>query len=153
MPSANPIPLPHLDRLRQLLSNRRNELQLTYDDLAALSGVGRRTIVAVESGKSPGSMETWFRLCHALGVGFDEIFTASTGLTTNVVHDPSQPAPIMQTRNELSLETTSDRAGALHADGKRPNLVSLADGTLAESGATASTTTDSTPAEGAPELR
>jgi hypothetical protein len=64
----------------------------------------------------------------------------------------------MQIRNELNLETTSDRAGALHADGKRPNLVSLADGTLADrtladSSATASTTTDSTPAEGAPELR
>ncbi len=69
-------------------------------------------------------METWFRLCTALGVGFDEIFTAATGLTTNIVHDPDGPSPVMVTRSELALGITSAVPGALHPDGTRPDLIS-----------------------------
>jgi putative transcriptional regulator len=121
--SAKKIPLPHLDRLRELLSSRRSESGLTYDQLAAASGVSRRTIVSVESGKSPGSMETWFRLATALEVGFDELFTATTGRTTNTVPANTWPGATVVIRAELALGTTSDVPGALHADGTRPHLL------------------------------
>jgi len=117
------IPLPHLDRHRELLSNRRSESGLTYDQLAAISGVGRRTIVSVESGKSPGSMETWFRLATALEVGFDELFKAATGISTNVVLDTDGPTPVLVTRPELALGITSDDPNALFPDGTRPDLL------------------------------
>jgi putative transcriptional regulator len=123
MPLSTPIPLPHLDRLRQMLSNRRSEMGITYDDLAALSGVSRRTLVAVETGKSPGSMETWFRLATALSVGFDEIFTAATALTTDIDHDPRLSPPVMQVRDGLSLGPTSDKPGAIYPDGIHPTVV------------------------------
>jgi len=103
---------------------RRSARGLTYDALAAISGVSRRTIVSVESGKSPGSMETWFRLATALDVGFDEIFTAATGLTTNIVSHPDRPAPEMVIRANLELGTTSNVPGALPPEGTRPDLPS-----------------------------
>jgi DNA-binding XRE family transcriptional regulator len=96
---------------------------ITYDDLAALSGVSRRTLVAVETGKSPGSMETWFRLATALSVGFDEIFTAATALTTDIDHDPRLSPPVMQVRDGLSLGPTSDKPGAIYPDGIHPTVV------------------------------
>ncbi len=51
---------------------------LTYDQLAKISGVSRRTLVSIETGSSPGSMETWFRLSAALEVGLDEMFSVVT---------------------------------------------------------------------------
>ncbi|GAB2816723.1 hypothetical protein GCM10027022_03510 [Alpinimonas psychrophila] len=86
-----PIPFPDLDVLRRFLSSRRSAMNLTYDQLAELSGVSRRAIVAVETGKSPGSMETWLRLSTALEIGFDEIFSVVTGKVTTVRDDFLNP--------------------------------------------------------------
>ena len=121
MSKQNPIPLPHLDRLRQLLSTRRGNLGLTYDDLAEMSGVSRRTIIAVETGTSPGSMETWFRLANALAVGFDDLFIAATGLTTDINHDSDTPTPTMMVRPGVDLSPHSDLPGAIYPDGTRPD--------------------------------
>lgn len=95
MPPQKKIPLPHIDLLRQLLSARRSENGLTYDQLATLSGVSRRTIISIENGTSPGSMETWGRLTRALDVGFDELFTAATGLTSVVSPNKGGATPTM----------------------------------------------------------
>ncbi len=105
-----------------MLSNRRSEMGITYDDLAALSGVSRRTLVAVETGKSPGSMETWFRLATALQIGFDQIFTAATNLTTEFENNPLLPPPIMKVRDGLNLDATSDKPGAIYPDGIHPTV-------------------------------
>ena len=75
--SKQPIPLPALDNLRRFLSLRRSKLGLTYDQLALASGVSRRTIVSIETGNSPGSMATWYRLAAALNIGFDELFASA----------------------------------------------------------------------------
>jgi putative transcriptional regulator len=95
VPPQKKIPLPHIDLLRQLLSSRRSESGLTYDQLATLSGVSRRTIISIENGTSPGSMETWGRLTRALDVGFDELFTAATGLTSLVSPNKGGSTPTM----------------------------------------------------------
>ncbi len=110
MPSIKKIPLPHLDLLRQLLSTRRSESGLTYDQLAVLSGVSRRTIVSIENGTSPGSMESWGRLTRALNVGFDELFTAATGLTSSANQSPETSAPTMKMRQGNPLETSEGSA-------------------------------------------
>ncbi len=114
------IPLPHLDRLRHLLSCRRSELGITYDALAAMTGIGRRTLVAIETGKSPGSMETWFRLANALEIGFDQIFIATTGSTSDIPVTPNQPQPVFLIRPELNLAQHSEKLGAIHPEGTRP---------------------------------
>jgi DNA-binding XRE family transcriptional regulator len=105
-----------------MLSTRRSQRRLTYDELAEASGVSRRTIIAVETGKSPGSMETWFRLATALEVGFDEMFVAATGITSNVPVDSSQAPPQMQVREGLNLDPTSDKPGAIYPDGIHPKV-------------------------------
>lgn len=78
---------------------------MTYDNLAEASGVSRRTIISVENGTSPGSMETWARLAMALNVGFDELFTAATGLESSVAPDPKNPHPVMKMKagNPLAI--------------------------------------------------
>lgn len=110
----------HVDRLRQLLSARRSQLGITYDDLAAKSGVSRRTIVAVETGTSPGSMETWFRLATALEIGFDEMFIVPETLSGQTILDSSPISPVVRLRPRVIFETTSDTTGAIQADGTRP---------------------------------
>jgi putative transcriptional regulator len=94
------MPLPQIDTLRRFLSSRRSELGYTYDQLAVISGVSRRTLVSIETGGSPGSMETWFRLSTALNVGFDELFTVVTGRATTMkpalsTHIPVAVLPIV----------------------------------------------------------
>lgn len=68
-------------------------------------------------------METWFRLATALDVGFDELFTAATGSTTNTVTATTGPGATVVIRAELALGPTSDVPGAHHADGTRPDLL------------------------------
>jgi len=104
--TKNPkIPLPHIDRLRHLLSTRRSERGLTYDQLALVSGVSRRTIISIENGTSPGSMETWSKLARSLNVGFDELFTAATGLESLTTRGSSGEAPVMMMLPGNPLET------------------------------------------------
>lgn len=107
----------HVDRLRLLLSARRGQLGITYDELAAKSGVSRRTIVAVETGTSPGSMETWFRLASTLEICFDELFKAPEVLTDQPILDPSPISPVVQIRPRVIFEATFDTTDAIQADG------------------------------------
>ena len=60
----------HLSALRHELSIQRDLRGLTYDDLAELSGISRRTLVAIEVGTSRGSVESWLHICEALGTTF-----------------------------------------------------------------------------------
>ena len=56
--------------LRLELSVQRSLAQLTYDGLALLSGVSRRTLISIETGESRGSLETWMKICRALNHDF-----------------------------------------------------------------------------------
>jgi len=61
-----------ISALRLELSVQRSLHQHTYDSLAALSGVSRRTLIAIETGESRGSLETWMKICRALEFDFSE---------------------------------------------------------------------------------
>jgi len=59
-----------INALRLELSVQRSLHELTYDGLAALSGVSRRTLISIETGESHGSLETWMKICRALECDF-----------------------------------------------------------------------------------
>ena len=52
---------------------------LTLDDLAERSGVGRRTLVQLESGKSNGSIVTWFALAETFDITIGEMLSPLYG--------------------------------------------------------------------------
>jgi transcriptional regulator with XRE-family HTH domain len=63
----------------------RHEQGLSYNELAARAGVGRSTVVYLESGASnrnpnraatTGSVETWYRIAKALDVPLSDLLLA-----------------------------------------------------------------------------
>jgi len=58
----------HLTELIQTLKKRREILGVTQYHLAELSGVGLRTLKALESGKSNPTFETLNKLAEVLGM-------------------------------------------------------------------------------------
>lgn len=52
---------------------------MTLDDLAERSGVGRRTLVQIESGKSNGSVKTWFALAETFDISIGEMLSPLYG--------------------------------------------------------------------------
>ncbi|WP_423262455.1 helix-turn-helix transcriptional regulator [Herbiconiux sp. 11R-BC] len=82
MPIDSPVPEPNFDALRAELSRLRHDRGWSYDQLAARSGVGRATLVSMESGKprrnpnkpaSRGSIESWYRVAQAFDVTLGEL--------------------------------------------------------------------------------
>tara|TARA_Y100001949_G_C15685015_1_gene199886 strand:- start:218 stop:430 length:213 start_codon:yes stop_codon:yes gene_type:complete len=60
----------HLEQLVITLKQRREELGVTQEQLADLSGVGLRTLKALESKKSNPTLETLTKLADVLGMEF-----------------------------------------------------------------------------------
>ena len=58
------------NRIREL----RAERNLTQQDLADQVGVTRQTVIAMEQDKYSPSLETAFKVAHALGVSLDQCF-------------------------------------------------------------------------------
>jgi transcriptional regulator with XRE-family HTH domain len=58
----------HLDNLIKILKGRREMLGVTQEYLAELSGVGLRTLKAIESGKGNPTFETLNKLADTLGM-------------------------------------------------------------------------------------
>lgn len=58
----------HLEKLIVKLKKRREVLSVTQEHLAELSGVGLRTLKALESGKSNPTFETLSKLAEVLGM-------------------------------------------------------------------------------------
>ncbi|TAJ47310.1 MAG: XRE family transcriptional regulator [Herbiconiux sp.] len=82
MPNDSPVPEPNFDALRAELARLRHDRGWSYDQLAARSGVGRATLVSMESGKprrnpdkpaSRGSLESWYRVACAFGVDLGDL--------------------------------------------------------------------------------
>ncbi|TPE43310.1 helix-turn-helix transcriptional regulator [Pontibacter mangrovi] len=55
-------------KLSEIIRERRSMLHLTQEDLAALAGVGLRTLKALEVGKGNPSLDTLQRLAEVLGM-------------------------------------------------------------------------------------
>lgn len=66
-------PDPNLAALRLELARLRAERGFTYDELAARSGLARRTLIEIEQGRTVGSLKTWHALAHALKVPVDRL--------------------------------------------------------------------------------
>ncbi|MFD8765120.1 helix-turn-helix transcriptional regulator [Streptomyces mirabilis] len=69
-------PEPDLNALRLKLARLRAERGWSYDELAARSGLARRTVIEIEQGRTVGSLKTWHSLAHALDMPLDELFGA-----------------------------------------------------------------------------
>ncbi|GGR28948.1 helix-turn-helix transcriptional regulator [Agromyces mediolanus] len=77
---------PNFDALRLRLSVLRAERELTYEQLAERSGVSRATLIAMETGSprsrrpeqpaSRGSLESWWRIAHALDVDLGDLLAS-----------------------------------------------------------------------------
>lgn len=79
-------PDPDLEALRLELARQRAAHGWSYDELAARSGLARRTLIEIEQGRTVGTLRTWHALAHALDTPFDELFGTLCG-----GHD--QPGP------------------------------------------------------------
>lgn len=73
---------PNVAALRVHLAQLRHERGWSYDELAARSGVGRSTLVTLESGSSrrnpdkpatTGTLVTWFRIAQAFDVDLGDL--------------------------------------------------------------------------------
>lgn len=69
-------PDPDFEALRLELARRRAAAGLTYDGLAARTGLARRTLIEIEQGRTLGTLKTWHALAHALGTSFDQLLGA-----------------------------------------------------------------------------
>lgn len=58
----------HFEKLIMQIKTRRDELQITQETLAEISGVGLRTLKEFESGKGNPTMQTVSKLANALGL-------------------------------------------------------------------------------------
>lgn len=77
-----PVPAANFEALRLHLARLRSARGWSYDELAARSGVGRATLVSIESAKprrnpqkpaSRGNLETWYRIARAFDVPLGEL--------------------------------------------------------------------------------
>ncbi|MGW5664053.1 helix-turn-helix transcriptional regulator [Streptomyces sp. NPDC003758] len=69
-------PEPDLNALRLKLARLRAARGWSYDELAARSGLARRTVIEIEQGRTVGSLKTWHALAHALDTPLDDLFGA-----------------------------------------------------------------------------
>lgn len=67
-------PDPDFEALRQELARLRAAKAWSYDELAARSGLARRTLIEIEQGRTIGTLKTWHALAHALSTPLDELF-------------------------------------------------------------------------------
>ncbi|MFF8536944.1 helix-turn-helix transcriptional regulator [Streptomyces sp. NPDC015532] len=67
-------PDPDFGALRLELARLRAAKGWTYDELAARSGLARRTLIEIEQGRTIGTLKTWHALAHALSTPLDELF-------------------------------------------------------------------------------
>jgi len=62
-----------MGRLRQVFNVQRERSGMTYDDLAEASGISRRTLLHISSGKYVGDLRTWIVLARAWDVSLDDL--------------------------------------------------------------------------------
>ncbi|OON82078.1 helix-turn-helix transcriptional regulator [Streptomyces tsukubensis] len=69
-------PDPDFEALRLELARLRAARRWSYDEVAARSGLARRTLIEIEQGRTIGTLKTWHALAHALSTPLDEPFGA-----------------------------------------------------------------------------
>ncbi|HCS61404.1 MAG TPA: XRE family transcriptional regulator [Microbacterium sp.] len=88
---TSPTQDPDFDALRLHLAQLRHARGWSYDELAARSGVGRATLVTLESGSprrnpdkpaTTGTVATWFRIAQAFEVDLGDLLRPLYGERT-----------------------------------------------------------------------
>lgn len=79
VPTDSSHAFPDFEELRFYLARLRRTRRWTLDELAEHSGVGRRSLVQLESGKSRGSLETWFKLAETFDMEIGEVLATLYG--------------------------------------------------------------------------
>lgn len=62
-----------MGQLRTVFNVQRDKSGMTYDDLAEASGISRRTLLNISSGKYVGDLKTWVVLAKVWGVSLDDL--------------------------------------------------------------------------------
>ncbi|GAB4076403.1 helix-turn-helix domain-containing protein [Nostocoides australiense] len=73
MRSTDPLPEPDLSSLRTAFDTARIASGLTYDELAARTGLARRSLLDIAAGRNMGTLRTWILIARALDVSLDEL--------------------------------------------------------------------------------
>lgn len=60
-----------MSALRQAFTELRAESGMTYDELAEITGLSRRTLLNIGAGTYHGDLRTWLILTRALGLSLD----------------------------------------------------------------------------------
>lgn len=68
-----PPPEPDATALRLSLAQLRAQHGWSYDELAARSGLSRRTLIEIEQGRTIGTLATWHALAHAFTMPLGEL--------------------------------------------------------------------------------
>ena len=68
-----PPPEPDPTALSLFLARLRAQRGWSYDQLAARSGLSRRTLIEIEQGRTIGTLATWHALAHAFSIPLGEL--------------------------------------------------------------------------------
>lgn len=79
MPDRPAIRSPDFNELRFYLARLRREQRLSQEQLAERSGVSQRSLVQLETGKSKGTLETWFKIAEGLDLEIGAVVSALYG--------------------------------------------------------------------------
>lgn len=66
-------PDPDLSRLANAFRDQRERSGMTFDELAAASGLARQTLLNLSAGRVNGDLRTWAILAKAWDVSLDEL--------------------------------------------------------------------------------
>ncbi|SOC86940.1 Helix-turn-helix [Curtobacterium sp. 314Chir4.1] len=67
---------PNLSALRLAVQRARHDASLTWDELAARSGLQRRSVQYLVSGERIGTLTAWWKLAQGLGLRFSDLVEA-----------------------------------------------------------------------------
>ncbi|HEY1693248.1 MAG TPA: substrate-binding domain-containing protein [Polyangiaceae bacterium] len=101
---------------------RREQLELPQQDLAALAGVSRQTLGAIEAGRSVPSVDVAVRIASALGVSVEALFGAEGSWSISAekgTPTPSGRCVLAMCHGRWVVHSLGDREHDVAADGVR----------------------------------
>lgn len=114
------------------LARVRKSRGLSLSGLAETSGIGKATLSGIEAGRGNPTIETVWRLAHALGVPFGELISqeqdqsvesSATGVSVRLINKQSSPFVIETYVMDLAPHTR--RTAEAHMPGVKENVVVL----------------------------
>jgi len=100
--------------------SRREQLQLAQQDLAALAGVSRQALGAIESGRSAPSVDVAVRIASALGVTVEALFGEESSWAVPIAGAESAPSGrcvVAMCRGRWIAQPLGEREHDVAADG------------------------------------